>query len=228
MYRETVFTCHEEDYATLSEQAMFFACRFALIESNLVNSNKPHTFFQLLKNFLETINTKDPHKVHYDIARNALHLRNDTTKNNIYCIDMLAREFAVSCQLLDERLKMPAIYIKLLKYKQTTSKNFRDPYLTVVQLPQSCDVFEDLFFTENGLSIWDDEYLQLLEKIGPTGIVRSTELREIFATHKNRWDALFWMQPQDAERGISFFLSPAFLELATILWEDKVKMKIVS
>jgi len=87
-----------------SEQAMILACRFSTIENGVKNANKPHTFCQLLKNFLETIRSENPTTLHYDIVKTALNHLDKAALKNEQAVDMLARELVKACFILDEQL----------------------------------------------------------------------------------------------------------------------------
>ena len=114
-----------------SEQAMVLACRFTSLESSLKIADKPHTFFQLLKNFLETIRSQDPHTFHYDIARNALNSIDNEIAQNEKAIDMLARELVKACGKLNGRLKMPTSFAKLIKYDQRIPGRSLSPHYRI-------------------------------------------------------------------------------------------------
>jgi len=208
---------------SLSEQTITAACRFILLETGLSNANKPHTFFQLLKNFFGTMRSQDPHLFHYDIARSTLyHLDKEALKHE-QAIDRLAREFMKACHALDDRLLLPASFARLIRRSQTAQEGFSDPYLTVIELPKALCAFDEQFFTADGLTIWDREYLQLLETIGPKGKEQSQQLRKKCINYDMKWDALFWLRKQDLENGVHFFHTPAFLGLAATLWEDRMR-----
>lgn len=208
-----------------SEQSMVLACRFTLIESALQSANKPHTFFQLLKNFLETIKSQDPTQFHYDIARYALHIIDKEVVKNEEAIDLLARELLKACDRLDRQLKMPTSFAKLIKYDQ---RRPNDPYLLIIELPKALIALEELFFGSVQLAIWDIEYLTLLSSIGSTGKVQSTEILKQFLNMATKWNARFWFQEHDLENGARFFHTPAFYCLAAVLWEDIVKKAVKS
>lgn len=206
-----------------SEQAMILACRFSLIEAGLKSANKPHTFFQLLKNFLETVRSQDPTQFHYDIARYALQAIDKEIIKNEEAIDRLARELLKACDRLDNQLKMPASFAKLIKYDQ---RKPNDPYLLIIELPKALIALEELFFGSVQLAIWDIEYLTLLSSIGSTGKMQSTEILKQFLALATKWNARFWFQERDLENGARFFHTPAFYSLAVALWEDIVKKAV--
>lgn len=206
-----------------SEQALAIACRFSILEASLKSTLKPHMFFQFLKNFLETIRSQDPNKFHYDIARHALsHLDKDALKNE-QTLDMLAREFMKACHTLDEDLKIPAAFAKLIKREQVTPEKPSNPYIIIVQLPEILIGLEELFFTPTELSIWDSAYLKLIASIGSTGKEQAALQTKKFQESSDKWDSLFWFKNQGVDEEGQFFHSPAFLGLAAILWKDVVK-----
>lgn len=209
-----------------SEQALAIACRFSLLEASLKTATKPHMFFQLLKNFLETIQSQDPNKFHYDIARRALsHLDKEALKNEL-ALDMLARELMKACQTLDEYLKAPAAFAKLIKREQDTSKGLSNPYITIVKLPEALIGLEEQFFTTTNLSIWDSSYVKLIASIGSTGKEQAALQAKKFQDSSDKWDSLFWFKKQGVDEEGQFFLSPAFLGLAAILWKDVVEKRV--
>ena len=205
-----------------SEQAMTLACRFSTIEGSLRSATKPHTFCQLLKNFLETIRSEDPNAFHYNIARAALtHLDKEALKNE-HSVNMLARELLKACLLLDEQLKFPTSFAKLIKRDQAID----NPYLLIVELPKTLSILDEQFFTSDGLAIWDREYLKLLQNFGTTGKWQSRVLAKEFSHYAVKWNARFWFKEHDLEYGVHFFCSPAFLGLAAVLWEDVVEKEV--
>lgn len=205
----------------ISEQAMTQSCRFSIIEAHLMNADKPHTFFQLLKSFLETIRSKDPNIVHYEIARKTLcHLDGDILKNE-EAVDMLARELLKACDFLDDRLKLPVGFAKLLSPRQ---KQPDFPYITITELSHILPEIDCSFFTDEGLSIWDKEYCDLVYNIGKNGIKQSKEILNNLSQAK--WDARFWFKQISVDKDGHFFNSSAFLELAAVLWKDIVERRI--
>ena len=206
-----------------SEQAMTLACRFSTIEGSLRSATKPHTFFQLLKNFLETIRAEDPTTFHYDIARTALnHLDKEALKSE-QAVDMLARELVKASLLFDEQLKFPTSFAKLIKRDQAIPG---DPYLLIVELPKTLSAIDEQFFSSDGLALWDSAYIKLLQNIGITGKKQSIALTKEFVSRDKKWDARFWFKEQDLEDGVHFFHSPAFLGLAAVIWEDVVEKRV--
>lgn len=167
--------------STFSEQIMALACRFTILEDSLKNTSKPHMFFQLLKHFLDTVESQDPNTFHYYIARVALnHLAKNISENE-QALDMLARELVNACCALNEQLKIPPIFAKLLQQKPVLSKKPLDPYIAIIELPKALDALDGLFFTNSQLSLWDNAYIRFLENTGPSGKKRSRELLHKFA-----------------------------------------------
>jgi len=63
-----------QNHATFGEQMLNSAYRFLLIEAHLKGIEKPHVFFQVLKNFLHQLARQDPNQFHYDIAKKSIEL----------------------------------------------------------------------------------------------------------------------------------------------------------
>lgn len=208
---------------TFSEQLIALACRSTLIEAYRKDIKKPHTFFQLLKHFLATITAEDPSKFHYSIARKALHYVDRDAVDNERSIDMLARELCKACHTLNEQLKMPPICARLLRHEHIDPQIALDPYIIIVELPKAYAALDTHFFMPTGLSIWDHEYLKLLDSIGPIGKRQSRELMKKFTTSDLKWNQYFWFKGDDLKNGNYFFHSPAFLGLAATLWMNTMK-----
>ena len=212
--------------APLSEQTMIMASRFAQIEASLKHADKPHTFCQLLKNFLETIKSQDPNIVHYDIARSILERLDKEAVKNEHTVDMLARELLRACHALDEQLKIPLDFAKLIKRDQTTTEILYDPYPIVIELPKSVVALEEQFFTKDGLSLWDNALIKLLSSFGITGKAQATAHTKKMHENSNHWDPFFWLMPDSEKIEEPFFHTEAFFCLATALWKDIIEEKI--
>ena len=205
-----------------SEQAMMLACRLSLIEESLESANRPHTFCQLLKNFMETVRSEDPNKFHYDIARETLQQLDKEALKNEQAVDMLAREFMKACLAFDEKFSLPANFAKRIRRNHLASY---DPYLSIVNLSNTLVAVDEQFFTKDGLTIWDSEYLALLESTGAVGKKQSTELSKKLSSADAKWNNRFWFREQSLEGDVHFFQTPAFLGLAAVLWEDVVERR---
>lgn len=224
---ESCSQIREESAIAFGEQTLNTAYCFILIEANLKYATKPHTFFQLIKNFLKIVASKDPNQFHFDIARIALHRLGKATLQNKHTVDMLARELVTTCCLLNEQLQLPDSIAKLMQQEKTSPKRFCEPsYLTIIELPDIEDTLENHFFTKNGLSIWDNNYLKLIASFGNAGEVHCNAFLKKYKNCDKKWNPLFWFNQLGVEPKGHLFHSPAFLNLATILWEDIVKRRI--
>lgn len=210
---------HNEE-TSIGHELMNVAYHFLLIEANLRFANKPHTFFQVLKYLLQVLACQDPNKFHFAIARRSL-----THPGNERAVDMLARALVKAFQKLNELLQWPSDFAKQLKYQQTSPEMFCTPsYLNITEIP---DANEKLFFTKNGLTLWDSAYIQLLASFGATGKSQAEALtKKMQTSNTNTWDPLFWLQRPSPETESQFFYTGAFSILANILWEDIVEPKI--
>lgn len=217
-----------QDYQSkYGDQALDMLNRFKIIEMLLGKQNKPHLFYQILKNFLHTISSQDPTQFHYEICRKALEIKDKKELENIHAVDLLARAFVEACNKLNKKLSLPKVLDKLVsdcrkidecKYETISY------YLDFVECQEANEEFETQFFEENGLSNWDDIYFKLLRSIGEEGKKSSKEYSNKISKKRDGWDQKFWFRQSDKEK--SFFHSPAFVILASVLWEDDVKKRV--
>ncbi len=217
----------KEYKAALGEPALNMLYRFKIIEKFLEKQNKPHFFFQILKNFLFTITSQDPTSFHYEIVRKALSKIDEKEVNNTLAIDLLTRAFVEACNKFNKKLKLSDSLEKIINYCRKNDP-YKDEiisyYLDFVDCTDAELDFEKEFFCENGLSIWDNIYLRLLEQIGTKGKKLSKEIGEKIKKKKGNWDQQFWFQKPTPEN--PFFYSTALIILASVLWEDDVKKRI--
>jgi len=206
---------------TFGHKMLNMAYRFLLIEANLKQINKPHTFFQVLKSFLQLIASKNPNRFHFDIAEMTLkHFGQDVSKNK-HVADTLARELVKACHTLNENISWPDDFAKQVKYQQSAPKKLCEvTYLTVTEVHEAD---ETQFFTKDGLSLWDSALIQLLASFGVTGKAQAIAHAKKMQESSNHWNPLFWLMPH-AEK--PFFHTEAFFCLATVLWKDIVEEKI--
>lgn len=109
--------------STFGELTLDFAHKLRLIEMNLKEVEKPHIFFQLLKNFFQVVTGTDPNKFHFDVARKALEAIQDDSSLNDAAIDMLARELLKACNELNQKFTLPPKLMSLLKDCNCLLKN---------------------------------------------------------------------------------------------------------
>lgn len=217
----------EEYQAIFGDQALDMLYRLKIIEKFIDNKNKPHLFYQVLKNFLFTISSQDPTKFHYEIVRKSLAENDEKALNNTHAIDLLARALVETCNKFNKRLKLPNALDKLINDCRKIDPNRNETlsyYLDFVDFPEANEDFEKQFFEKNGLSIWDNIYFKILKSIGPEGRKRSKEFIEKINKKNDGWDQQFWFK--NSASGEPFFHSPALIILASILWEDDVKKRI--
>jgi hypothetical protein len=213
--------------AMFGEQALDLIYRFKIIERLLEKQNKPHLFYQILKNFLFTISSQDPTKFHYEIVRKAIAKIDEKELHNTQAINLLAGAFVETCNKFNKKLKLTESLDQLIINcrKEDPDKNeIPSYYLDFVECPEANDDFEKQFFKENGLSIWDNIYLKILESTGKEGRKRAKEFSEKIKKKKDGWDQQFWFQ--NATPDDPFFHSPALIILASALWQDDVKKRI--
>jgi len=97
------------------QEALDMLFRFKIIEQNLQNiRQRPHTFIQVIKNFLFSISSQDPNKFHYEISRTCLSAISNENHDN-YDIDLLARALLEECNKLEKSLKLPDDLNNLIK-----------------------------------------------------------------------------------------------------------------
>lgn len=84
-------------------QAVEIASHVSLIEARMKKPISPIDFFNLLQNFLEAIDSKDPNSFHYEIARKTLGVVDERFLANENAIDRLARELLNHCHQLKEK-----------------------------------------------------------------------------------------------------------------------------
>jgi len=204
---------------TFSERSLNVAYSFILVEANLKHTAKLHTFFQLLKGFLQIVATADPNNFHFEIARKVLSHINESLLKNEHALDLLARELLKAIHTLRAQLQWPSELIHKIQLSQGSPAQFcEQPYLTIHELP---DIDETQFFTNSGVTLWDNIYLSLLSSIGPTGKKQAQKMRA-----SPTWNPKFWFTEKNPEANIDFFHSSAFLGLAAILWKDIAEKKV--
>ena len=162
---------------THGQEALDLLYRFKIIEDLLKRKQRPHMFIQIVKNFLFSTSSQDPNKFHFEIARMSLSLIKEEKHDN-YAIDMLARALVESCNKLEKELKTPDVLLNLkieCKKKDPDSKEDISYYLDFVECHEAHEEFEKQFFEKNGLSIWDNKYLRLLNTLGSEGKKRAKE-----------------------------------------------------
>jgi len=131
----------------------------------------------LLKNFLETIRSENPTTLHYDIVKTALNHLDKAALKNEQAVDMLARELVKACFILDEQLKFPTSFAKLIKRDQVLPGN---PYLLIVELPKMLSALDEQFSLVMDSPYGIVAYLKLLNSIGSAGKKQSAKLSKKF------------------------------------------------
>ena len=216
---------HKETYG---QEDLDRLLRLKIIEKILIEKQqKPHLFIQIVKNFLFSISSQDPNTFHQDIARMSLSTTSED-KQDDSAIDLLAREILKECKNLEKKLRIPDVlqnYKKQAKEKDLYKDEKISYYLDFIDFPEANEDFEKQFFEKNGLSIWDNKYLKLLNSYGPEGKKRSKEFSNKLKQCEGGWNRQFWFKNPDISGGERFFHSPAIIILGCVLWEDVVKRR---
>lgn len=122
---------------------------------------KPHAWMQYIKDILRTLITQSPTWFHLNIAVKVLTKSDEKTEPDAKLIQLLAEKFIESCEELNKRMKYPETFSNLFNTEKL------NPYrLEIVSInEEECDKE----FLGDGIFIWDEMYLKVLERIGPHG-----------------------------------------------------------
>lgn len=216
----------KEYKAMFGDQTLDIAYRFKIIEKNLTKGIKPHVFCQLLKFFLSAISSADPTRFHFDIVRKSLEKMDKNELMNTQSVDLLAREFLKACNRINKKLNLPNGLKDCMASCEGQMMEDIAYCIDFIECPEATEEFEKQFFDLNSLSIWDNIYLKTLKSIGVIGEKYSKFFEEEFKKKQGGWDQLFWFQNSDIATKGYFFESPAFVILASVLWEDDVKKRV--
>lgn len=222
------FTAEElkaiEDFREIyGENLLYIAFRFKIIERLLSKNNKPHMFLQIIKNFLFSLHSQHPTAFHFEVAKHALSLQNQKEHDNNTSATLLATALLEACNKLYKKIKLPEVLTKKVNElrKHDSDKDNNPPYyLEFAEFPEENVEFEEQFFTETGLSIWDNTYIKFLISIGKSGKKEADEITKSLNLNQNKWDQNFWFKQTS-----DFSTSPALIILATTIWEEQVKRR---
>jgi hypothetical protein len=215
----------KEKFASVyGQKALELAHLLHCIESELRSREEtpPHILYQLIRNFLCAVHSQDPIQFHHDLAKKTLEKEFDGKPVDSGIVDLLAREL---CNKLNEigvkifPIQWMERYGKEFECK-VTEKEAESSVLNILEVegPQAnVDCFD-----KKGEFIPMKVYLKFLESTGQRGKAVAKKMRDVEA----QADVDFWFELHGKEAKLSFFHSPAFLGIARILWEDKVKKRV--
>ena len=146
-------------------------------------SQKPHVYWQLIYEFISTLATEDPNRLHYDIIREALPEIEEARSR-----DMLARNLNEFCKRLKIKLKELTNFYDILQTAKTEINELArahgemsDNSFEILELPSNPE-FEASFEKDN-MFIWDIIFIQQLTTIGTQGAIYA---RDIKRARKNK------------------------------------------
>ena len=187
------------------------------------DSLPPHILFQLIQNFFGAIKSKDPLAVHYDLSRQVLENEHKTKEVPPSSIDLLAREICNAFNDISDKF-FPIPWMQDAEESldiYARENRGGDSVLNIIET-DSLNANEECF-DEKRVFKPLRTYLKFLEMTGKKGKEHAEKIKE-----RNIGDASeFWFKTQAREEGEYFFHSAAFLGFARILWEDKVKKRII-
>ena len=186
------------------------------------DSVPPYILFQLIKSFFAAIKSTDPLAFHQDLARRVLEKEFKTKKVPSASIDLLAREICNTLNKMEDKL-FPISWLQKTEEsidQVARQKGCGDSVLNIIEI-DSPNADKECFNEKNifkPLSV----YLNSLESTGIAGKEQAQKIKEIDVGTESD----FWFKTQQREEGEHFFHSAAFMGIARILWEDKVKERI--
>ena len=194
------------------------------IELEITKENiTPHVLFQLIKSFFRTIKSKDPLRFHHDLARKVLNNEYKNKKLDSELTDLLAREICTNFN--DIEIKLFSIpwteEAKDFLNKVAQEQGAGESVLNIIEM-DGPDANKDCF-NKKGIFKPLAVYLKFLEATGKKG----KELAKKIRTQKVETNSEFWFESKKKREGEYFFHSAAFLGFSRILWEDKVKERVL-
>ncbi len=202
---------------------------FAHIKEELKrpSSNKKYVLFQIIKQSISSLSTTDPNSVHYEIARELLRQKAPDLLDEVNCVDNFARELCSHFKILNTKLQLPKNLKKVLKGVQTSlnkvlqrNGTYCSPSLDILELPDYIN--EKTLLMKKNLFLWDSIFIEHLETIGKEGKKCAQQLRKkLESTDNIESNKNFWFN--SANQSGHVFLSKAFLLLAYVLFEEKIK-----
>ena len=208
------------------------------IESQTVNN--PFNAFQIIHAFISALATRDPNPAHYENIRTILKEVEPSLLEDNLAIDMLARALSDNCRALKHKLdeSMPKDFGQLLEATKKESasavlKSGKDSeaLLEILDLPEGTKI--GTVFKRNGMHLWDQAYLEILNEIGKNGKEAAGKLKPIFKERYNndkasgKIDLSYWLNTgKNGKTQNPIYTTPTLQLLTKKILKDEIKRKL--
>lgn len=204
------------------------------IRHYITTNKKPKTqsVFEVIRIFIGSLSTQDPHKIHYNIVRAALEKINGKLLDNHKAVAMLAHELNDYCGKIKRRLVEPkelqAILAAASKRETSRPDNLEFNRIEHLNFLDSLASLEKPFEKAN-MFLWDKIFLDIISNTGPEGDKAAKQIEKSFKNRLKEYKELgksplsFWVATQGEESVENFCISPALQILIKVIFCDKVK-----